>query len=262
MLSHLENCNQDDQAYLQAAHTAIACTQSRLSNNHQLLDQQLCGGDYVPPITMPSATPQLHPNIGTNGGEGGHVIGHYSGLQHYQNSTNSPPMDYRQSISEDRLSKTNIYIRGLPKEFNDQDLSRLCQSVGRIRSLKAIMDKDTNRCKGYGFVDFETSESAISALKKINSSTNYHAQMAKQQEQDPTNLYFANLSSTVNEVILEDVLAEFGQVISARILRDNNTRSKGVGFARMETKEICDNIIDALNGKKDSSKRIIVLDSN
>lgn len=155
------------------------------------------------------------------------------------------------SIDETNLSKTNIYVRGLPKEFTDQDLARLCQSVGRIRSLKAIMDKDTNRCKGYGFVDFESAESAATALRKINQHTNYHAQMAKQQEQDPTNLYFANLSGDVSEITLEGVLADYGNVISARILRDNNSRSKGVGFARMESKEICNQVINAFNGKQD-----------
>lgn len=56
--------------------------------------------------------------------------------------------------------------------------------------------------------------------------------MAKQQEQDPTNLYLANLPPNMNEGELENLLAQHATVISTRILRDNYTQSRGVGFAR------------------------------
>lgn len=45
------------------------------------------------------------------------------------------------------------------------------------------------------------------------------------------------------------MLAKFGQVISTRILRDSAGISKGVGFARMESKELCEQIITLFNGK-------------
>lgn len=44
------------------------------------------------------------------------------------------------------------------------------------------------------------------------------------------------------------MLAKYGQVISTRILRDPNNVSKGVGFARMESKEKCEQIINMFNG--------------
>uniref|UniRef100_A0A0P4WJX2 Protein alan shepard n=1 Tax=Scylla olivacea TaxID=85551 RepID=A0A0P4WJX2_SCYOL len=73
--------------------------------------------------------------------------------------------------------------------------------------------------------------------------------MAKQQEQDPTNLYIANLPPHMNEAELEQLLAQHGQVISTRILRDNNVQSRGVGFARMESREKCEHIIQIFNKK-------------
>nr|XP_027235603.1 protein alan shepard-like [Penaeus vannamei] len=73
--------------------------------------------------------------------------------------------------------------------------------------------------------------------------------MAKQQEQDPTNLYIANLPPQMNEAELEQLLAQHGQVISTRILRDNNVQSRGVGFARMESREKCELIIQMFNKK-------------
>ena len=56
--------------------------------------------------------------------------------------------------------------------------------------------------------------------------------MAKQQEQDPTNLYIANLPTDMNENELESMLNGFVTVISTRILRDSHVMSRGVGFAR------------------------------
>lgn len=54
----------------------------------------------------------------------------------------------------------------------------------------------------------------------------------QQQEQDPTNLYIANLPLNFKENDVEGLLAQYGQVISTRILRDTSGQSKGVGFAR------------------------------
>jgi len=71
----------------------------------------------------------------------------------------------------------------------------------------------------------------------------------QQQEQDPTNLYISNMPAYVSEVDLEAMFSSYGKVISTRILRDPQGTSRGVGFARMDTKETCDAIINAFNGK-------------
>ena len=54
----------------------------------------------------------------------------------------------------------------------------------------------------------------------------------------------------MTETNLEEMFSPFGQVISTRILRDNQGHSRGVGFARMESKEKCEQIIQTFNGQK------------
>nr|CAD7412440.1 unnamed protein product [Timema poppensis] len=200
------------------------------------------------------------------------------------------------TLGQENLSKTNLYIRGLTQNTTDRDLVTMCSSYGKIISTKAILDKNTNKCKGfhstqrgvlqrspasiistessYGFVDFDRPESAEAAVQALQAK-GIQAQMAKvgiawmrsrrpptvrlhacamqekgrQQEQDPTNLYIANLPLHYKENDVDQMLVKFGQVISTRILRDTSGQSKGVGFARMESKEKCDYIIQALNGK-------------
>jgi len=163
-------------------------------------------------------------------------------IQRHNGSNNS------QRSSQEQLSKTNLYIRGLQASTTDQHLYEMCKQYGKIVSTKAIVDPATNLCKGYGFVDFDRYESAHNAVQQLRQS-GIQAQMAKQQEQDPTNLYISNLPRTVTETELETLLSGFGSVISTRILRDNNGVSKGVGFARMESKEKCELIITKFNGK-------------
>uniref|UniRef100_A0AAY4C2A6 RRM domain-containing protein n=1 Tax=Denticeps clupeoides TaxID=299321 RepID=A0AAY4C2A6_9TELE len=124
----------------------------------------------------------------------------------------------------------------------------LLRRYGKIVSTKAILDKTTNKCKGYGFVDFDSPAAAQKAVTALKGS-GIQAQMAKQQEQDPTNLYISNLPLSMDEPELENMLKPFGQVISTRILRDSNGASRGVGFARMESTEKCDAVISNFNGK-------------
>ncbi|XP_066527218.1 RNA-binding motif, single-stranded-interacting protein 2-like isoform X2 [Hoplias malabaricus] len=166
----------------------------------------------------------------------------------HQMTPSSPNTNSNTAGGGEQLSKTNLYIRGLHPGTTDQDLVKLCQPYGKIVSTKAILDKTTNKCKGYGFVDFDSpaaAQKAVTALK----STGIQAQMAKQQEQDPTNLYISNLPVSMDEQELESMLKSFGQVISTRILRDANGTSRGVGFARMESTEKCEAIIQHFNGK-------------
>jgi len=182
-------------------------------------------GSYIPP---------------TYGGANRSVNSMTSGAS----STHSPS----QSSTGDQLSRTNLYIRGLQPNTSDRELVSLCQGYGKIISTKAIIDPATNTCKGYGFVDFETAPAAEAAVQDLQSK-GIQAQMAKQQERDVTNLYIANLPININESDLEVMFKAFGKVISTRILRDQNTISRGVGFARMETKEQCEAVIQAFNGK-------------
>uniref|UniRef100_A0A6G1SN55 Protein alan shepard n=1 Tax=Aceria tosichella TaxID=561515 RepID=A0A6G1SN55_9ACAR len=168
--------------------------------------------------------------------------------QHHQHQSN-----------DEQLSKTNLYIRGLNPDTSDSDLYTLCNRFGSIVSTKAILDKSTNKCKGYGFVDFDNPASAEMAVTELQKQ-GILVHMAKQQEADPTNLYIANLPLTMTESDLENLLQPYGQVVSTRILINQNRQPRGVGFARMETKEQCDSIIALLNGQviKGSKEPLLV----
>ncbi|MGH0143234.1 UNVERIFIED_CONTAM: hypothetical protein FKN15_014043 [Acipenser sinensis] len=121
----------------------------------------------------------------------------------------------------DQLSKTNLYIRGLPPATTDHDLVKLCQPYGKIVSTKAILDKTTNKCKGYGFVDFDSpaaAQKAVSALK----ATGVQAQMAKAGmtlTYDPTtaamqNGFYPSPYSIANRMMAQTSIAPYISPVS------------------------------------------------
>ncbi|KAL3274545.1 hypothetical protein HHI36_015927 [Cryptolaemus montrouzieri] len=207
---------------------------------------------------VPTASSPSKSNASSTGSHSGSQNGTMSNSQLSNNMANTNSSSNSTTGSE-QLSKTNLYIRGLNPSTTDKDLVNMCQNFGTIISTKAILDKNTNKCKGYGFVDFDSPAAAEGAVKALTAK-NIQAQMAKvgnhyphrrpptQQEQDPTNLYIANLPPHFKEADLDTLLSNYGSVISTRILRDSAGVSKGVGFARMENKEKCEKIIQFFNG--------------
>ncbi|KAK4873849.1 hypothetical protein RN001_013209 [Aquatica leii] len=229
------------------------------------------GNHRVPTAPSPSNTSSSSSHTGSQTGAvstslSNNMPSQTQNSQSQSNShSNSNSHSSSQSSSGEQLSKTNLYIRGLNPSTTDKDLVILCSQYGTIISTKAILDKNTNKCKGYGFVDFESPAAAEGAVKALVAN-NIQAQMAKvgiwftrrqhtQQEQDPTNLYIANLPIHFKETDVDNMLAKYGQVISTRILRDSLGASKGVGFARMESKEKCEQIIQIFNGSPISGSK-------
>jgi RNA recognition motif-containing protein len=67
------------------------------------------------------------------------------------------------------MSKS-IYVGNLPFAFGNEQLSELFAEFGEVKSAKVVIDRGTNRSKGFGFVemDDETAEKAILALNGKN----------------------------------------------------------------------------------------------
>jgi len=62
----------------------------------------------------------------------------------------------------------NIFIGGLSYGINDADLADLFQEYGEIVSARVIMDRETRKSKGFGFVEMEDDEAAKRAIEELN----------------------------------------------------------------------------------------------
>jgi RNA recognition motif-containing protein len=61
-----------------------------------------------------------------------------------------------------------LYVGNLPFSANDQVLMDLFSQCGTVESAKIIMDRDSGRSKGFGFVEMSTEAEATTAINKFN----------------------------------------------------------------------------------------------
>jgi cold-inducible RNA-binding protein len=72
-------------------------------------------------------------------------------------------------------------------------------------------------------------------------------------------LYVGNLSYSVDSSGLEQLFAQFGQVVSAQVISDRDSgRSKGFGFVEMSTDQEAQASIEGLNGKEQDGRALTV----
>ena len=63
----------------------------------------------------------------------------------------------------------NIYVGNLPYSMTDGELEDMFTEFGAVQSAKVIFDRDTNRSKGFGFVEMED-EGGREAINALNDS--------------------------------------------------------------------------------------------
>ncbi|MGB4800111.1 MAG: RNA-binding protein [Candidatus Saccharimonadales bacterium] len=65
---------------------------------------------------------------------------------------------------------TKLFVGSLPWAVDDQQLKDLFAEFGEVTYAKVIIDRDTNRSKGFGFVEFDDADAAKKAIDKLNNS--------------------------------------------------------------------------------------------
>ena len=61
-----------------------------------------------------------------------------------------------------------LYVGNLGYGVTDSDLSKMFGSHGTVESAQVIMDRDTGKSKGFGFVEMKTPQEAQAAISALN----------------------------------------------------------------------------------------------
>jgi cold-inducible RNA-binding protein len=61
-----------------------------------------------------------------------------------------------------------LYVGGLSYSVTDTQLEQLFASHGTVESAKVITDRETDRSRGFGFVEMSTQEEAEKAIAALN----------------------------------------------------------------------------------------------
>jgi RNA recognition motif-containing protein len=64
----------------------------------------------------------------------------------------------------------NIFVSGLPFSLTREELERAFASFGNVTSARIIKDRETNRSRGFGFVEMDSDEAAHSAIAALDQS--------------------------------------------------------------------------------------------
>jgi cold-inducible RNA-binding protein len=61
-----------------------------------------------------------------------------------------------------------LYVGNLSYDVTDSQLEQMCAPYGTVESAQVIMDRDTGRSKGFGFVEMKTEQEAQAVIAALN----------------------------------------------------------------------------------------------
>lgn len=62
----------------------------------------------------------------------------------------------------------NLYVSNLSFHTAESELRTLFEQFGAVSSAKVIMDRETGRSRGFGFVEMPSDDEANEAIKNLN----------------------------------------------------------------------------------------------
>ncbi len=82
-----------------------------------------------------------------------------------------------------------LYVGNLPDSATEQDLLDKFAAYGTVKSVKLITDRDTDRIRGFGFIEMASEAEAHAAIDSLNGS-DYDGQPMKVNEAKPLRMVY------------------------------------------------------------------------
>ena len=135
---------------------------------------------------------------------------------------------------------TNLYVKNLAEDFGEEQLRELFLPFGTINSL-VVMKDEAGQSKGFGYVSYDSHESAAQAVEELNgkvvgdremyvsramkkSELNAYLkrqfevkQKERQQRFQGVSLYIKNLEEEIDDAQLREEFNKFGTITSAKV---------------------------------------------
>ncbi|KAM7202454.1 polyadenylate-binding protein [Rhypophila sp. PSN 637] len=159
-----------------------------------------------------------------------------------------PKKDRQSKFEEMKANFTNVYIKNLSADVTDDQFRELFEKYGDVTSSSVARD-ETGKSRQFGFVNFTTHEAAAKAVEELNGK-DFHGQelyvgraqkkhereeelrrsyeaarLEKASKYQGVNLYIKNLDDDIDDEKLRTMFAEFGQITSAKVMRETLSES-------------------------------------
>lgn len=163
----------------------------------------------------------------------------------------------------------NVFIKNLDKNIDNKAMYDTFSAFGNILSCKVAQDEKGNS-KGYGFVHFETEESANTSIEKVNgmllnAKKVYVGRFIPRKEREKelgekaklfTNVYVKNFGDELSDESLKEMFEQYGTITSHRVMT-KDTKSRGFGFVAFENPESAEHAVQELNGKELNDGKVL-----
>ncbi|GMG25578.1 unnamed protein product [Ambrosiozyma monospora] len=165
----------------------------------------------------------------------------------------------------------NIYIKNLHPAIDNKTLHDTFSAFGKILSCKIATDEHGNS-KGFGFVHYESAESAQNAISNVNGMLLNDLEvfvgphLGKKERQSKmkelienfTNVYVKNISSEWGEEDLKKFFDGYGNLTSVFVSKDETGKSRGFGFVNFENHNDAARAVEELNDKEIDGQKLYV----
>ena len=170
-----------------------------------------------------------------------------------------PKKDRMSKFEEMKANFTNIYVKNVNEDVTEDEFRKMFEKFGDISSATLAQDNESDKHRGFGFVNYINHEDANKAVEALHETElkgqklyvgraqkkhereeelrkQYEAQrIEKQSKYQGVNLYVKNLDDDVDDEKLRDMFTPFGTITSAKVMRD--TIPVGADGAPKEEKE-------------------------
>jgi len=153
--------------------------------------------------------------------------------------------------------KGNIFVKNLHESIDNKTLYDTFSVFGNILSCKVVMDRESQKSRGYGYVHYVDDKSAKKAIEGVNGMTisdrKVHAELFKAREERIKNFKFTNvyvkyIPKHWDEAILKKIFEEGtgGEIDKFELWRHDYGISACLNFS---TSDAAKAAVEKLNGK-------------
>jgi len=160
----------------------------------------------------------------------------------------------------------SVWIGGLEPQVTEEILWELFVQCGPVVALNMPRDKITNLHQGFAFCEYNSPEDADYAIRIMNMvrlygkpiRVNKASKEAKEQDIG-ANLFIGNIDADVDDRMLYEAFAAFGNVLQAKVMNDPDSgEHRGFAFVSYDDFDAADAAIASMNGQYICNKPLSV----
>ncbi|KAI9310890.1 hypothetical protein BX666DRAFT_2003604 [Dichotomocladium elegans] len=150
----------------------------------------------------------------------------------------------------------SLYVGELDLNVQESQLYDIFSDIGPVESVRVCRDAITRQSLGYAFVSFKSQVDGERALRALNSTfingkpcrIMWSQRDYAKRKLSGGNIFVKNLDPSITSKSLRDTFAQYGSIVSCKVVQDSQGQSKGYGFILYDTVEAAENAIRHVNG--------------